>query len=127
MTEKKMFSRKTVQAARRIVAEELTGLVLAETIQRIGVPAEHDAALAAVRETAQKLCDSKTKEFQAVKKPLPQILEDFEKALIESALKRSDWKTPAAARALGISERSLANKISKFGILPEAAPEQTPK
>ena len=126
MTEKKMFSRRTVQAARRIDAEELTGLVLAETIQRIGVPAEHDAALAAVRETAQRLCDSKTKELQAVRKPLPQILEDFERALIESALKRTDNTIASAARALGISERSLVHKISKFGISAEP-PEKSPK
>ena len=120
MAEKKeMFSRKTVQAAKKIVADELTGLVLAETIQRIGIPAEHDVILKGVKETAERFRDNTTKELQATQKPLPQILEDFERAIIDSVLKRTGTDLAAAARTLGISQRSLVYKIDKYQLSTE--------
>ena len=49
-------------------------------------------------------------------KPLPEKLAEFEKKMIEEALKRSDYVQVKAAKLLGIDEKSLRYKRKKYGI-----------
>lgn len=49
-------------------------------------------------------------------KPLPEKLAEFEKRMIEEALKRSDYVQVKAAKLLGIDEKSLRYKRRKYGI-----------
>ncbi len=48
--------------------------------------------------------------------PLPQAVEQLEKALIEQALTHSGGNKAKAARALDISERTLWYKVKKYGL-----------
>ena len=48
--------------------------------------------------------------------PLPQVVEQLEKALIEQALTHSGGNKAKAARALDISERTLWYKVKKYGL-----------
>jgi transcriptional regulator with PAS, ATPase and Fis domain len=49
-------------------------------------------------------------------KPLPEKLAEFEKKMIEEALKRSDYIQVKAAKLLGIDEKSLRYKRKKYMI-----------
>ncbi|WP_239500157.1 sigma-54-dependent transcriptional regulator [Desulfurobacterium thermolithotrophum] len=49
-------------------------------------------------------------------KPLPEKLAEFEKKMIEEALKRSNYVQVKAAKLLGIDEKSLRYKRKKYGI-----------
>ncbi len=49
-------------------------------------------------------------------KPLPQIVEDYERELIREALKRAGGVQARAARILGISPASLQYKLGKYGL-----------
>lgn len=48
--------------------------------------------------------------------PLPAMVAVFERQLIEQALAYADGVQVEAAKALGISERSLWHRVKKFGI-----------
>jgi len=49
-------------------------------------------------------------------KPLPQVVEEIEKRMIEEALRRSGFVQTRAAKLLGIDEKSLRYKRKKYGI-----------
>ena len=49
-------------------------------------------------------------------KPLPQVIEEVERAMIEEALRRANFVQTRAARLLGIDEKSLRYKRKKYGI-----------
>ncbi len=49
-------------------------------------------------------------------KPLPKVIEEVERAMIEEALKRANFVQTKAARLLGIDEKSLRYKRKKYGI-----------
>jgi two-component system NtrC family response regulator len=49
-------------------------------------------------------------------KPLPKLMEEIEKGLIEEALKRSGGVQAQAARLLGISPTNLQYKLGKYGL-----------
>jgi len=49
-------------------------------------------------------------------KPLPQVVEEVEKRMIEEALKRTGFVQTRAAKLLGIDEKSLRYKRKKYGI-----------
>jgi two-component system response regulator AtoC len=51
--------------------------------------------------------------------PLKQALAEYEKALIENALRASGGVQTEAASALGVSAKNLWNKLRKHGISPE--------
>jgi DNA-binding NtrC family response regulator len=46
-------------------------------------------------------------------------LEDAERALIRSALRRHDGSVPAAAEALGLSRSAMYRRLEKLGLRPE--------
>ncbi len=68
----------------------------------------------------EDLTDLKTRETHYgeidFSKPLPEKLAEFEKKLIEEALKRSNYVQVKAAKLLGIDEKSLRYKRKKYGI-----------
>jgi DNA-binding NtrC family response regulator len=47
---------------------------------------------------------------------LPELVAEFEKELIENALKRANYVQTKAAKLLGIDEKSLRYKRKKYGI-----------
>ena len=49
-------------------------------------------------------------------KPLPQVVEEVERKMIEEALKRTGFVQTRAAKLLGIDEKSLRYKRKKYGI-----------
>jgi len=49
-------------------------------------------------------------------KPLPKVIEEVERAMIEEALRRANFVQTRAARLLGIDEKSLRYKRKKYGI-----------
>jgi len=49
-------------------------------------------------------------------KPLPQVVEEVERRMIEEALKRTGFVQTRAAKLLGIDEKSLRYKRKKYGI-----------
>jgi two-component system, NtrC family, response regulator PilR len=49
---------------------------------------------------------------------------DYERALIDKALSRSDGVRKEAARLLGISFRSLRYRLAKLGVAP--SPDEEP-
>ncbi|MFH0793312.1 MAG: helix-turn-helix domain-containing protein, partial [bacterium] len=53
---------------------------------------------------------------QPLQKTLEQITEQVEKRLIESALKKAGRHRQATADLLGISRKSLHNKMQKYGL-----------
>ena len=53
--------------------------------------------------------------------PLRQAVQDYEKALILSALKRTNGVQTEAAKLLGVSAKNLWNKLQKHGIDPDNA------
>lgn len=52
-----------------------------------------------------------------IRQPLKKILSEYEKGIIEKALKDCDWNQSAAARMLDISEHSMRYKIRSFKIV----------
>jgi two-component system nitrogen regulation response regulator NtrX len=53
-------------------------------------------------------------------KPLSDLVEDFEKSLIVSELKRTGWNVSQAASRLGIDRANLHRKMRRYGIQREA-------
>ncbi len=53
--------------------------------------------------------------------PLRQAVQDYEKGLILSALKRTNGVQTEAAKLLGVSAKNLWNKLQKHGIDPDSA------
>lgn len=47
---------------------------------------------------------------------LEEMVRDYEKGLIISALERNDWRQNRAAKELGVTERSMWYKIKKLGV-----------
>ncbi len=55
-------------------------------------------------------------EGKSFSKTLPELVAEFEKELIENALKRANYVQTKAAKLLGIDEKSLRYKRKKYGI-----------
>jgi two-component system C4-dicarboxylate transport response regulator DctD len=52
----------------------------------------------------------------AAPRPLPQQLEDFERAVITQALRQHGGEVAAAARALGIPKQTLHDKLKRLNV-----------
>lgn len=52
-------------------------------------------------------------------RPMKEVIEDFERRLIQKALQRTDGIQTRAARELGTTRRILSYRIQKLNILPE--------
>ena len=48
--------------------------------------------------------------------PLPQAVEQFERALIADALRRHDGNLTRASEALGVAKTTLFDKVRKYGL-----------
>ncbi|TCK06314.1 sigma-54-dependent transcriptional regulator [Phorcysia thermohydrogeniphila] len=64
----------------------------------------------------EELSESKPCNELDFSKPLPEKVAEFEKRLIEEALKRTNYVQTRAAKLLGIDEKSLRYKRKKYGI-----------
>jgi len=60
--------------------------------------------------------ETKEIETQKLKEPLPEIIENREKEIIEKTLKETDWNISEASRILKIPRQTLQYKISKYKI-----------
>jgi DNA-binding NtrC family response regulator len=55
---------------------------------------------------------------RATFRALPERVREFEIGLITEALEKAHGNQAQAARILGVPRRTLANKISAYGLLP---------
>ena len=53
------------------------------------------------------------------KAPLPVVLEQIERGMIESAIRRARFNRTKAARTLGVTYRALRYRIERLGIDPD--------
>jgi transcriptional regulator of acetoin/glycerol metabolism len=58
-------------------------------------------------------------------KPMSDLVEDYERSLIISELKRTGWNVSKAAGRLGIDRANLHRKMRRYGIQREGDTDET--